>query len=80
MRYLLLCLLTLGTASLNAQMLPLKVHPDGRFLMKSDDTPFFYLGDTAWELFHRCSRFDIDLYLRNRAAKGFTVVQCVLIG
>jgi hypothetical protein len=44
-----------------------------------DGSPFFYLGDTAWELFHRLDREEADEYLENRAAKGFTVIQAVIL-
>jgi hypothetical protein len=57
----------------------LKVAPDGRFLLKDDGSPFFYLGDTAWELFHRLDREEADEYLRDRAARGFTVIQAVVL-
>lgn len=50
-----------------------------RFLVKEDGSPFFYLGDTAWELFHRLNREEADRYLENRAQKGFTVIQAVAI-
>jgi hypothetical protein len=52
----------------------LKVSDNGRFLIQQDGRPFFWLGDTAWELFHRLSREDGDHYLKDRAAKGFTVI------
>ena len=52
---------------------PLRVSADGRHLVQADGRPFFYLADTAWSLFHRLTREEADLYLRNRAAKGFTV-------
>jgi len=58
---------------------PLRVSSNGRFLEHQDGTPFFYLGCTAWELFHRCTREDAELYLDNRRAKGFTVIQAVVI-
>ena len=45
----------------------------------SDGTPFFYLGDTAWELFHRTNKEEADLYLEDRARKGFTVIQAVAL-
>jgi len=55
-------------------------HPgNGRFLVTDDGRPFFYLGDTAWELFHRTSREEVDIYLRDRAAKGFTAIQAVAL-
>ncbi|GEM_PF-3683377 len=34
----------------------LRVSSNGRYLVYSDGTPFFWLGDTAWELFHRLNR------------------------
>ena len=58
---------------------PLKVSPNGRFLLDGDNQPFFYLGDTVWELFHRSNRDDAERYLSDRAAKGFTVIQAVAI-
>ncbi len=57
----------------------LKVSENKRFLVHQDGTPFFYLGDTAWELFHRLNREEADKYLANRAAGGFTVIQAVAI-
>jgi len=60
-------------------MRQLQVSENKRFLVYEDGSPFFYLGDTAWELFHRLSREDVDLYLRDRAAKGFTVIQAVVL-
>jgi len=57
----------------------IRVSENHRYLVKSDGTPFFYLGDTAWELFHRLTREQADLYLENRANKGFTVIQAVVL-
>lgn len=57
----------------------LMVSDNHRFLQYSDGTPFFYLGDTAWELFHRLTREEAKLYLEDRAKKGFTVIQAVAI-
>src|SRR4051812_735993 len=50
-----------------------------RFLVQESGKPFFYLGDTTWELFHRLNREDADRLLNDRAGKGFTVVQAVAI-
>jgi Protein of unknown function (DUF4038)/Putative collagen-binding domain of a collagenase len=52
---------------------------NGHYLQFSDGTPFFWLGDTAWELFHRLTLPEIKQYLDNRAAKGFTVIQAVAL-
>jgi len=57
----------------------LKVSDNRRFLVHDDGRPFFYLGDTAWELFHRLNRQEAETYLANRAAKGFTVIQAVVL-
>ncbi|MDX9754842.1 MAG: DUF4038 domain-containing protein, partial [bacterium] len=58
---------------------PLQVSANARFLQHQDGTPFFYLGDTAWELFHRLNREEADRYLANRREKGFTVIQAVVL-
>jgi hypothetical protein len=38
----------------------LKVSESRRFLVYEDGRPFFYLADTAWELFHRLNREEAD--------------------
>ncbi|MCL2352521.1 MAG: glycoside hydrolase family 140 protein [Firmicutes bacterium] len=55
----------------------LKTH--GNYLCREDGSPFFYLADTAWELFHRLGREEIDLYLGERARQGFTVIQAAAL-
>jgi hypothetical protein len=57
----------------------IKVTSDGRYLQYEDGTPFFWLGDTAWELFHRLTKSEIEQYLENRSAKGFNVIQAVAL-
>jgi hypothetical protein len=57
----------------------IQVAPGGHYLQYADGTPFFWLGDTGWELFHRLSYPEITAYLDNRAAKGFTVIQSVAL-
>jgi len=56
----------------------LGVSDNGRYLTQ-DGAPFFYLGDTAWELFHRLSLEDTESYLSNRSELGFTVIQAVIL-
>lgn len=58
---------------------PLRIADNRRFLVHADGTPFFYLGDTAWELFHRLNREDTERYLEDRRRKGFTVIQAVVL-
>lgn len=71
---LLFCLLLLQVAS-QAQF---SVSDNNRYLLKNGK-PFFWLGDTAWELFHRLGREEADYYLKRRSEQGFTVVQAVAL-
>src|SRR5690554_2541475 len=57
----------------------LKISANRRYLVTADDQPFFWLGDTAWEMLHRLNKEEIRLYFEDRAAKGFNVVQTVLL-
>jgi hypothetical protein len=57
----------------------IKVTPDGHYLQYTDGTPFFWLGDTGWELFHKLKKEEIELYLENRQQKGFNVIQSVIL-
>ncbi len=70
----------LATITLSAFSQPrLKVSENKRFIVTADGKPFFYLGDTAWELFHRTNREEAERFLKNRASKGFTVIQAVAL-
>lgn len=68
-----------GTARPTENMQLLRVSADGRRLTLADGRPFFWLGDTAWELFHKLSREEAEHYLRQRASLGFNVVQAVAL-
>ncbi len=57
----------------------LRVSANNRYLQTEEGKPFFWLGDTAWELFHRLTREEAEKYLKNRADKGFTVIQAVAL-
>ncbi|WP_336513908.1 glycoside hydrolase family 140 protein [Pollutibacter soli] len=57
----------------------LRVSENKRYLVAENGTPFFWLGDTAWELFHRLNRAEADKYLGIRASQGFTVIQAVVL-
>jgi hypothetical protein len=70
---------TLGLAASVSGQTALRVHEDGRHIVHEDGRPFFWLGDTAWELFHRLTREEAARYLDNRQAKGFTVIQAVAL-
>src|SRR6516164_9180824 len=53
----------------------LAVSPNGRYLVDQNGKPFFYLADTCWLLFQRPNHQEVDEYLKDRAAKGFTAIQ-----
>ncbi len=75
----LLTLLFILLPMLHTLAQPLRVSDNKRYLVRADGTPFFYLGDTAWELFHRLNREEAERYLRRRAEQGFTVIQAVVL-
>jgi arylsulfatase A-like enzyme len=53
----------------------IQVSKDGYYLMHADGTPFFWLGDTAWNGAVLSSDGDWDKYLADRVANRFTGVQ-----
>lgn len=57
----------------------LQVSDNKRFIVMSDGKPFFWMADTAWELFHRCDKEEADRYLQKRAEQGFNVIQAVAL-
>lgn len=50
-----------------------------RYFTNERGEPFFWLADTAWELFHRLTLTEADDYLSNRQALGFNVIQAVAL-
>ncbi|KAF7359842.1 putative glycohydrolase domain DUF4038 [Mycena venus] len=57
--------------------IPITPSSDGRFLRDANGRPFFWQADTAWLLFHRLNYTEAEMYLSDRASKGFTVVLAV---
>ena len=74
-KIILLGILQALSQTLSAQF---AVSSNQHYLLK-DGKPFFWLGDTGWELFHRLTREDADKYLKRRAEQGFTVIQAVVL-
>ena len=70
--------LATANPAVGGELPSLKVDTGGRYLVQDfgggETKPFFWLGDTAWNL-HKLQKADIDLYLEDRAAKGFNVIQ-----
>jgi hypothetical protein len=76
--WILIAFLALPTF-LYGQVLPVKVSENRRYLVYQDNVPFFYHADTAWMLVYKNTREEAELYLENRRAKGFTVIQMTLL-
>ncbi len=58
----------------------IKVSPvNQHYFETSDGKPFFWLGDTGWLLFVKCSREDVLYYLDTRKAQGYNVVQVMVL-
>lgn len=62
-----------------AQLQQLKVSAGKRHLITADSKPFFWLGDTGWELFHKLNKEDATAYFKKRAEQGFNVIQAVAL-
>lgn len=63
----------------NRPLPTLQVSPNGRYLQTSDGAPFFWTADTGWLAIERLSREEIDRYFKDREAKGFNVVQVMIV-
>jgi hypothetical protein len=57
---------------------PIRVSINPHYFAKADGTPFFWQADTAWGIFNHASPADVDVYLDDRKAKGFNVIQGVV--
>ena len=53
----------------------LKVSDNGRYLAYNDNTPFLWIGDTAWAVPQRASSEEWEAYITDRSDKHFTLLQ-----
>ncbi|AFY88047.1 glycoside hydrolase family 140 protein [Chroococcidiopsis thermalis] len=76
---------TVMAGARTSKLSQLRVSHNGRFLVKEDGSPFFWLGDTSWAILQKATREDahnqpsVLRYLEDRAAKRFNVIQCRLV-
>ncbi|GAB5561355.1 MAG: glycoside hydrolase family 140 protein [Synoicihabitans sp.] len=78
----LLLALGLGISGLPARSdLPrLQISPENpHFLATVEGEPFFWLGDTAWMMIPSLSLEEANHYFADRAAKGFNIIQAVVL-
>ena len=59
---------------------PIRVSPSGRYFIDQNNEPFFWLGDTQWELFRAFSPADADAVLETRKRQGFSAIQIMITG
>lgn len=73
-----ICISTFFTV--HGRSLPaLRINESKNYLETDQGVPFLWIGDTAWELLHRLDRADTDFYLEDRSAKGFNIIQTVIL-
>ena len=77
MRLFSLILLLLTTCHYNV-VSQIQVSENGRFLSENGK-PFFWLGDTDWEMFHRLTREEIEEFINMRSEQGYNVLQAVAL-
>jgi hypothetical protein len=53
---------------------PLKVSPNGRYLVDQSGTPFRVHGDAGWDIAQKVTLAELRAYLDDRRAKGFNTV------
>jgi hypothetical protein len=58
---------------------PLSISSNNRYLVDANNQPFLIHGDTAWSLIADLTREDADIYLQDRAARGFNTLLINLI-
>jgi hypothetical protein len=58
----------------------IRISGNGRYFLDGDGKPFFWQGDTEWELFHLFSLADAKEFLQDRHNQGFNVIQVMVAG
>jgi hypothetical protein len=62
------------TGSTSSGGYPIKLSPSGTYLLDHDDRPTMINGDTAWSIIVQLTKQDADLYLTDRATKGYNLI------
>ena len=68
-----------GPVSATTYSYPLRASPNGRYLVDRDGRPFFMVGDSAQSAIANLTYPEAELYLADRAGKGFNTVNINLI-
>lgn len=60
-------------------MKPIKIDTTGRFFIRQNGSPFFYMADTAWSAPQKLTREEWEYYLKKRSRQQFNTIQiCAL--
>ncbi len=71
---LFICVMLVTSLSPCSTQAELTVSENGRYLKNADGSPFYWLGDTAWGLFQKLDRADVEHYFEVRARQRFSVI------
>ncbi len=58
----------------------LKVSPNGRYFLNGLGEPFFYFGDTQWDIWQEVTLDGARGIIEDRKAKGFNVFNVMIVG
>jgi len=59
---------------------PIGVSENGRYFVDQNGEPFFWLGDTQWQLFRDFTLEEAEIILEDRKNKGFTAIHIMITG
>lgn len=76
---ILLLIFSMSFILISAELEPLQVHNNHRFLTTHSGKPFFWLADTAWQLIHDLNESEYRRYFSDRTNKGFNVILTVVL-
>ncbi len=57
---------------------PLRVSADGRYFLKPNGDPFFFMADTGWPMLTQYGCETAERYIDKRASQGFNVILTVI--
>lgn len=76
----LLALVLASSPALRAANTNIRISGNNRYFVDANGKPFFWQGDTEWELFHLFSLADAKELLSDRHKQGFSVIQVMVTG
>ncbi len=77
---ILIILISIPCASQTTSNSLIKISKNGRYFIDENGKPFFWQGDTEWELLHLFSVSEASALLLERRNQGFNVIQVMVTG